>query len=1237
MSLSTPRFCGESIFYLHSSTGTSKQLILSAWALLLRCYLATDLIAFASVRDADLKRNSAEAVEHGNRTNVLPASTTHSLEIPSQTSIQQLVKLLSDPSTEIQFCPQHLVHFNTVVVFQGGDITHGSPVGSETSLDIYGEFKAELFLIVTTSADNPVSTIQIRAMQHQPEILQNLLQTYQRILDEVSGKDNTLPIDSLDPLTTYDLRQIRHWNGGVPKEVTATIPAIFAEHARSRPNDPAVCAWDGNLTYATLDFLSTKLAQLLIRLGVAREVIVPYGFEKSVFAVVATLAILKAGGAFVPLDSNHPQERLRSVVDRTASHIILASKLTAPSFEFLGLQVVQIDEAFLDSLPGPILAPDPLPAIFPGTSAFILLTSGTTGQPKCIVVEHSAVCTLNEAYGEALFLSGKSRVLNFAAYTFDVSTVDMFATLHHGGCICIPSEQDRKNDLTRVIQQFQVNWVDLTPSFALASIPDPKEVPSLKTLVLAGEVVEHVHVAHFVGKVDRVINCYGPAEAGGCLAKVYRHVEDEPQIIGRALSSARCWIVAVENPRRLVPIGAIGELIVEGPALSREYLKDPQKTAAAFAHHDLARLQEEPRRFYHTGDLVRYTPDGEMEFIGRRDTRGKIRGQSIELTEIEHRLSQHALLEKCLIVLPESGMHAKKLVAVIQLRAHLGPATPLLAVSPRDLAQSGFSSDLLTDFLLQHLAPYMIDRKKINDWVVDLSITSFAQDMHSPPLPKSSSTALELSSIVSKILSNGDEYKDNALCGRDFGLASAGIDSIQTVTLSKKIKQKYGVHVLVDDLIRSDMTITGLDQKIAALQARDIQTASSKEHPSNPIDFREEISSLARQFEDMDPPIRRTSVTGSSMSHVLLTGATGFLGIEILRQLLCMSGTRKVFVHVRAPDVETGLERVVAAAKKSKWWSSTYSDRLEVWLGDLTHPKLGLSDAQWDRIIATSPKENDLNAIIHNGAKVDWNLAYSTLRLANTMSTVALLNGIAKRSSGLRFVYVSGGQALQLEDEDEQDMIERCAQATGYSQSKIVSEILVRRFARSCSSRCHSIHVVKPSFVIGEVERGIANPDDYIWRLTKTAVQLEKYNRGELENWLFVADVSAVARFVRQACTLVTTDPVVIKVLDGVWMRDFWNAVKQETRHNMVTVDDDEWWQLLVSDVRQRGAEHCLWALQDILKPETGTISSTMTALPTKRMMAKISNVMQAIRRNLRYLQDELAFLPPQPSHRAKL
>lgn len=448
-----------------------------------------------------------------------------------------------------------------------------------------------------------------------------LLHTFHNILMFISTASASNTVNDLNPLTLDDLNQVCEWNKNVPERRESCLHSVIEQHVQRRPKAPAVCSWDGDLTYAELNILSNKLARHISRLGVGPEVFVPYSFEKSKYAVVATLAVLKAGGAFVPLDFAHPQNRLKSIITRVGARLMLASAKTATAFGGLPVDVLIVDQLMLDFLPE---QGDNLPCVVsPNSAAFVLFTSGSTGEPKGVVQEHASVCTVNEAYGESLFVNNESRVLNFAAYTFDVSTVDIYTTLYMGGCVCIPSEEDRLNDIVRVINEFRVSWVDLTPSFAMASFPNPDGIRTLKTLILAGEEVKKEHVAHFVGKVDRVINCYGPAEAGGCLANIYQSTTSDPRTVGLALKSATCWIVDSKDLHRLAPIGAIGELVVEGPTLAREYLKDAAKTGAAFFRHPgwcpgVTHLSE--RRFYRTGDLVKYRPDGTVDFVGRRDT-----------------------------------------------------------------------------------------------------------------------------------------------------------------------------------------------------------------------------------------------------------------------------------------------------------------------------------------------------------------------------------------------------------------------------------------------------------------------------------------------------------------------------------------------------------------------------------------------------------------------------------------
>ena len=260
----------------------------------------------------------------------------------------------------------------------------------------------------------------------------------------------------------------------------------------------------------------------------------------------------------------------------------------------------------------------------------------TRCRPKGIIIEHGSLCSSSKAHGTAWDIGPNTRLLQFAAYTFDVSCADIFTTLQRGGCICVPSEHDRVNNLAGAINKFQANWMFVTPT--IASLLPAHGIPSLKKLVLGGEASTRDTIAKWHSVLDLIV-CYGPAETS-----VYSHgappakADSDPANLGDAIGVLN-WICSPDNYNKLVPIGVTGELLLEGRNVARGYLHDPEKTAAAFVSNPVwakGGTAEKPRRFYRTGDLVRWNEDGTIHFVGRKDLQVKIRGQRVELGEIEH-------------------------------------------------------------------------------------------------------------------------------------------------------------------------------------------------------------------------------------------------------------------------------------------------------------------------------------------------------------------------------------------------------------------------------------------------------------------------------------------------------------------------------------------------------------------------------------------------------------------------
>lgn len=1027
-----------------------------------------------------------------------------------------------------------------------------------------------------------------------------------------------LRVQNLDTLSARDLMQIWKWNKSVPEKVNACVHLLFQQRAVNYPDAPAVCSWDGDLTYGELDRLSSKLARLLCSLGAGPEKIVPFCFEKSFWAVVAAMAILKSGSAFVALDPSNPRNRSESIIHETGARLLVTSPSQVDLTKGLVEDVVVLSSSFMNSLEES--AGDLLVEVGPQNAAFVLFTSGSTGKPKGIIQDHAAVCTMCMSYGEALFLDAGSRVLQFAAYNFDVSIVDIVDTLIHGACLCIPSEYERRNNTVDFMNRARVNWADLTPSFATTFIPD--DVPSLKTLVLAGEEVKQEHVARWAGKV-RLINCYGPAESSACTAHVYLHPHSQAGTIGRAMAHAICWVSDVNDPDRLTSIGAIGELVVESPALARGYLNNPEKTNAAFIENPQW-LRENgvvvsKRRLYKTGDLVRYQSDGSLRFIGRKDTQIKIRGQRVELSEAEHHLSTYPDVAKSLIAFPKSGEYAKRLVAVVQLRSLTSPSLEedaLQLVSRTQLQSRGFGPSKASEWMMKYLPAYMIptawfvvesipltsskkmDRKRVEIWLGDLSPThqfcSSAGDLelsNLSPIPPGQFIASKLSSMVAHQVAADNTHLRKALEGHDFSLSAVGIDSIQVMTLSRSIQREFAVGIGVERLTNEKTTIQSLAEDIESVQNKIVSDGSGIPK----VDILREVDTLHDELLSVGRRRNSGSRAGlEKVENVLVTGATGFLGTHILKQLLSSPGLKRIIAHVRAEKAEKGLQRVIDAARSAGWWSDHFSARLEVWPGDLIEPRIGLTEHQWDCLNGGASLEESVQLIIHSGGAVRWNADYSTLKPANVLSTFELLGALATSPlRSTRLVYISGGQLLNFDD-DDQTIIAQVTTSNGYAHTKLVSELLVKKFA---SSHNGQISIVKPSFIIGTPEDGIANMGDYIWRLVAGAIDIQAHPTDDNGNgWLFISDVDRIAH------TITTTSlhppspssspPLITKILDGLPMRDFWSTVSRDCGYNLEPVRVSAWWTRLRDHVEASGPTHVLWPLLYMLEPARGTVSS---------------------------------------------
>ena len=587
--------------------------------------------------------------------------------------------------------------------------------------------------------------------------VERLVRQLESILGQICSATSTndARVNDVQVVSEEDIETIRSWNNYQPIVVDKCIHDLFLQQATLKPHARAVHAWDGDFTYAELKKQAERLSHQLRLLGVAPEVLVPFCMDKSRWALVAQLGVLMAGGGIVPLDPAHPLTRHTEIIQDTKATILLCSPAYRDRYTSTVQSVIPIDEQSLSQLPVPEPSSSSKLHANNKNTAYVIFTSGSTGRPKGVVVEHEAFCTSSMAYCEAMLMAPTSRVFNFASVTFDVGLMENLSPLTIGACVCMPNNEAKMTDTAAAIDSLGATWAFLTPS--VANLIDPSRVPSLKTLVCGGEAMSKENVIKWADRVT-LVNGYGPTEAAViCVANGNVSRDKDPSNIGYSHSNGYAWITEPGNHDRLAPLGCSGELLMEGPLLAREYLHDKAKTDAAFITNPAwvrqfaAAKSAPPRRFYKTGDLVKYNEDGSIGFIGRKDNQIKLHGQRIELGEIEHNIELHEKIQHAVTLLPKAGLCKKRLVAVLSLSdlcvgstASKADKCDLLSGEDRmKTAQSQlkdvreFLSNLIPTYMMPAVwvpveaIPIMVsgklDRKKVEKWIENLEQTAYRQ------------------------------------------------------------------------------------------------------------------------------------------------------------------------------------------------------------------------------------------------------------------------------------------------------------------------------------------------------------------------------------------------------------------------------------------------------------------------------------------------------------------------------
>ncbi len=449
---------------------------------------------------------------------------------------------------------------------------------------------------------------------------------------------------------------------------------LFEQQVELTPDAETVIFGDQKLSYRELNSRANRLAHHLQSLGVGPETLVGISVERSIEMVVGILGILKAGGAFVPLDPAYPRERLAFMINDSGIEVLLTQeKLLDVLPPYYG-EIIHLDRSDT-SYPDDNLDSGAVPE----NAAYVIYTSGSTGTPKGVVIAHRGLCNLATAQIRAFNVQPSSRVLQFAALSFDASVTEFAMALLRGAALVIARREDLMpgERLIALLRNQSITTVTFPPS-VLALLP-PEEFPALRTIIVAGEACWAELVLRWAVDGRLFCNAYGPTENTVCISIAECAPNGRKPTIGRALANVQVYVL--DENMRPAPLGVPGEIYSAGEGLARAYLNRADLTATRFVPNPYSTVPG--ARLYRTGDRGRYLPDGQLEFLGRVDQQVKLRGFRIELGEIEAVLCRHDGVRDAIVVAREESNGDKRLVAYVvgevetgELRSHLQEQLP---------------------------------------------------------------------------------------------------------------------------------------------------------------------------------------------------------------------------------------------------------------------------------------------------------------------------------------------------------------------------------------------------------------------------------------------------------------------------------------------------------------------------------------------------------------------------------
>ncbi|MFN8769350.1 MAG: amino acid adenylation domain-containing protein [Neisseriaceae bacterium] len=859
-----------------------------------------------------------------------------------------------------------------------------------------------------------------------------------------SWKNNNYSIISI---LYNDLQELakcfRHVQAFKPNIINTTIHELFEQSVIKNPNSIALVYKDKKITYSEVNAMANRLANYIIKsFDVKPDTIIVIFLDRNELMLVSILAILKSGAAYLPIDINNPDERIKYILTDSKANIILTNNIYQNRLQTLCMgisytsYVLLVDNCKIENEINKQSQDNPLTSVTSRNLAYVIYTSGTTGKPKGVLIEHRGVSNLviNQGIEFEVANSQPNKPRNYlfySNYVFDAHVSEVFTAILNGHTLHILDNISRTDIklLENYIKDNNIQVATLPPAILSSDLE-----LHLETLIIAGDTVDISILNYYSNKGIDVINAYGPTEATVCISLNHFKNGDLNTNIGKPLPNIMAYVL--DKNKNLLPAGVIGELYVNSVGLARGYLNSPEITEENFINNKFSNIENQQigNRLYKTGDLVRYLPDGSLEYIGRNDNQVKINGYRIELGEIE----------KALFACPD----IRQAVVTVD---YYQDNKYLLGYYVSNIR---LEEPKIKDFLALRLPEYMIPNKIIQ--IESIPLTNSGK-LDKKQLPK-----INFSDLSNYVSANNPQEKLICDIFSDvLGVPKVGItddffrlggNSIRAIRLTSKLQTYFDINfgdvlnlrtpqkLAQNARIGKNVLIEKLEKiKFLYQNNQENSTLSNKMLLEKKNEYYKQIKNL--QF---DPTIKK------SIQFVLLTGATGYLGCNILYNLL-LKTSYQTYLLVRAPSDEAAYKRLI---NKFHFYFNinleNYKKRIIVYASDIEQPNLNLNNIKYQELI------RNVSSIIHTAALAKHYGNYSLFYQANVQATINLLE-LAKLTKTEDFHYISSSAPLSegeilsntsyiIDEGDTADIVTK--HRNPYAKTKYEGELIVAEYRK---------------------------------------------------------------------------------------------------------------------------------------------------------------------------------------------